>query len=182
MSGRYDLLSQLPDLYASAPFGELQRVLGAALARAGADLDLTMAQLWPQTARDWGLELWETAYGIPVESGKDTEFRRTRVFSKLRGQGAPTAELLKAVAAAFVNGDVDIVEHNDQAYFVVKFVSTLGIPPNIDDLTDAIREMKPAHLDFVYEYIYRTWLQVKSHIWGALESVTWKEIKEGDLI
>ena len=178
---RYDLMLQLPEFYRCPPFCELQRVLGEMVRRATEDVDFTMAQLWPQTASGWGLELWEAAYGIPAEAGKDTDFRRARVLSKLRGQGVPTAELLRAVAASFVNGDVDIVEHNDQAYFVVKFVSTLGVPPNIDDLTAAIREIKPAHLDFHYEYLCRTWLQVKSHTWGALKNVTWGEVKEGDL-
>ena len=178
---RYDLMLQLPDLYRSIPFAELQRVLGEICRRAGEDLDVTLAQLWPQTASGWGLELWETAYGIPVEAGKDTEFRRARVISKLRGQGAPTAELLRAVAASFVNGEVDIEEHNDKSYFVVKFVSTIGVPPNIADLSAAIREIKPAHLDVVYEYRFRTWATVRPYTWGQLKNVTWKSVKEGDL-
>ena len=179
MADRYDLMLQLPDFYRSAPFCELQRILGEMVRRASVDVDFTMAQLWPQTASGWGLDLWEAAYGIPVEAGKDTEFRRTRVISKLRGQGIPTAELLKAVAASFVNGDVDIVEHNGQACFVVKFVSTIGVPPNIEDLTAAIREIKPAHLDFLYEYLFRTHGQLAGYTHGQLETYTHETIRGG---
>ncbi|OUO14938.1 putative phage tail protein, partial [Flavonifractor sp. An4] len=110
---RYDLMLQLPDLYRSIPFAELQRVLGEICRRAGEDLDVTLAQLWPQTASGWGLELWETAYGIPVDLSKDEAFRRARVISKLRGQGTPTVELIQAVAASFANGQVEVVEHQD---------------------------------------------------------------------
>ena len=181
MTDRYDLMLQLPELYRSIPFAELQRVLGEMCRRAGADLELTIRQLWPQTASGWGLELWETAYGIPVDLSKDLDFRRTRLISKLRGQGTPTVELIQAVAASFVNGQVEVVEHNDQYYFVVKFVSVLGVPPNIDDLTAAINEIKPAHFNFVYEYVFRQWGLFKPYTWGQLASRTWKDLREGQL-
>lgn len=181
MTDRYDLMLQLPELYRSIPFAELQRVLGEMCRRAGADLELTLRQLWPQTASGWGLELWETAYGIPIDVSKDEAFRRTRVISKLRGQGTPTVELIQAVAASFANGQVDVIEHNDQYYFVVKFVSVLGVPPNIDDLTAAINEIKPAHLAFVYEYLFRQWGLLKPHKWGQLATRTWKDLREGQL-
>lgn len=178
---RYDLMLQLPAFYKSIPFAELQRVLGEAARRAAADVDFTMLQLWPQTASGWGLELWETAYGIPVEVDKDTEFRRTRIVSKLRGQGTPTAELIRAVAASFVNGEVEVVEHSGEYYFVVKFVSVLGVPPNIEDLTAAINEIKPAHMRFVYEYIFRQWQSLRPYTWGQLAGKTWKEAREEEL-
>lgn len=178
---RYDLMLQLPAFYKSIPFAELQRVLGEAARRAAADVDFTMLQLWPQTASGWGLELWETAYGIPVEVDKGTEFRRTRIVSKLRGQGTPTAELIRAVAASFVNGEVEVVEHSGEYYFVVKFVSVLGVPPNVEDLTAAINEIKPAHLRFVYEYLYRTWAQAKVKTWGQVAAFTWTDLREGEI-
>lgn len=178
---RYDLMSQLPELYRSAPFAELQRVLGEMARRAGEDLELTLQQLWPQTASGWGLVLWESAYGIPTELEKDLDFRRTRVISKLRGQGSPTVELIQAVAASFVNGEVEIVEENEQYRFVVKFLSTLGVPPNIDDLTAAIREVKPAHLDFAYQYLYRTHAQLAPYTHDQLNAYTHEELREGVL-
>ena len=181
MTDRYDLMLQLPEFYRSVPMAELQRVLGEMCRQAGADLELTLRQLWPQTASSWGLELWETAYGIPVDVSKDLDFRRTRLLSKLRGQGTPTAELIRSVAASFANGQVDVVEHNDQYYFVVKFVSVMGVPPNIDDLTAAINEIKPAHLSLVYEYLFRQWGLLNPYTWGQLATRTWKDLREGQL-
>ncbi|HJB99149.1 MAG TPA: YmfQ family protein [Candidatus Flavonifractor merdavium] len=178
---RYDFILQLPEFYRSIPFSELQRVLGETCRRAGADLEFTFQQLWPQTASGWGLELWETAYGIPIDVTKDVQFRRTRVISKLRGQGTPTVELIQAVAASFANGTVEVIEHNDEFYFVIKFVSILGVPPNINDLTAAINEIKPAHLKFIYEYTYRQWAGLKPYTWGQLINKTWKDLREGPL-
>lgn len=176
---RYDLIPQLPEFYRSIPFSELQRVLGETCRRAGSDLEFTFQQFWPQTASGWGLELWETAYGIPIDVTKDVVFRRTRVISKLRGQGTPTVELIQAVAASFSNGAVDVVEHNDEFYFVIKFVSTMGIPPNIDDLTAAIREIKPAHLDFSYQYLLRTHAMLTPFTHDELAAYTHETLRGG---
>ena len=143
---RIDLMAQLPELYGSLPFAELQRVLGLAVARLRQDVDFTMAQLWPQTASGWGLELWETAYGIPVEPDKTDAARRTRVLSKLRGQGTPTAELIRSVVLAFVDGTVEIVEDHGAYSFLIRIVPDSGLPPDVDAIRDAVNEIKPAHL------------------------------------
>lgn len=141
-----DLMAQLPELYGSLPFAELQRVLGLAVARLRQDVEFTMEQLWPQTASGWGLELWETAYGIPVEPDKTDAARRTRVLSKLRGQGTPTAELIRSVVLAFVEGTVEIVEDHGAYSFLIRIVPDSGLPPDVDAIRDAVNEIKPAHL------------------------------------
>ena len=142
---RFDLMLMLPEFYRSAPFVELQRVLGEMAHRASEDVDFVMAQLWLQTASGWGLELWENAYGIPTEAGKNPDYRRTRIIAKPRGQGTPTAALIQSVASSFANGEAEVIEDSEHYMFTVKFTSMMGIPPNIDDLTSTIREIKPAH-------------------------------------
>lgn len=178
---RYDLLLQLPDFYRSGPFDELQRVLGEMCRQAGEDLNFTLEQLWPQTASGWGLALWETAYGIPVEVEKDADFRRTRVISKLRGQGTPTAALIQTVAASFINGQVEVVEYSGQSRFVIRFTSMFGVPPNIDDLTAAIRDIKPAHLDFTYEFMFRIHAELGSYTHEVLAGYTHETLRGGDM-
>ena len=54
---RYDLKLKLPEFYRSVPFGELERVLGDALSKAGADLDLTLEQLWPAIRQRMGASI-----------------------------------------------------------------------------------------------------------------------------
>lgn len=181
MSDRYDLMAKLPALYGSPPFAELQRVLGEGLRAAGEDVSFTLDQLWPQTASGWGLALWESAYGIPTELSKDLSFRRSRLISKLRGQGVPTRALIESVAASFVNGEVSISEDAAAHAFTVTFVSVFGIPPNLDDLTAAINEVKPAHLTFGYVYRYRTNGELAAYTHEQLSAYTHDTIRGGDM-
>ena len=177
-----ELMLRLPECYQnSVQVRELERILGNMTGGAADAVEETLDQLFPQTAYGWGLRLWEEAYGIPVDLSRPLEFRRTRVISKLRGQGTSTVEMIQSVAESFTNGRAEIVEHNDEFYFVVRFVSQYGVPPNIEDLQAAINEIKPAHLAFIFEYLYRTWGQVKPFTWGALAMRQWRDVKESEL-
>ncbi|HEX2927750.1 MAG TPA: putative phage tail protein [Ruminiclostridium sp.] len=120
-----------------------------------------------------GLMLWENALGLETDVTKSFEYRRSRVMSKLRGAGTTTKQMLKNVAESFSNGEVEIIEHNGESRFVVKFVGTLGVTPNINDLKAAIEEIKPAHLGFVFEYRYITWndFEKYNHSWDEWNSM-----------
>ena len=176
-----DLIELLPDCYKnSTQIVELQGALQHwtdALQAAGDDMFL---QMNVETAT-WGLVTWETALGIPTDATKPNEYRRTRIMSKLRGQGATTKAMIENVAESFSNGDVAIIEYNSESRFEVKFVGTLGIPPNMDDLKAAIDEIKPAHLAYSFVYVYRTWDMVSTYTWNQLAARTWDELREGAL-
>lgn len=176
-----DLMAMLPPHYTPPEeFAELERVMGLMVAQAQADKDLTLDQLFATTASGWGLQLWEEAYGIPVDLSRPEDYRRTRIVAKLRGQGVTTVELIHDVVAAFVNGEVEVEEHNDEYYFIVRFVSVLGIPPNIDDVKRAINEIKPAHLELVFEFKFQTWGDLNPYQWGPMAPFTWLGTLNGD--
>lgn len=139
-----------------------------------------LAQLDVQTAT-WGLDLWERALGIRTDATKPLPFRRSRIESKLRAQGITTKSMIKNVAESFSNGAVEIVPHSAEYLFEVKFVGTLGIPPNMDDLSAAIEEIKPAHLAYRYIYTYVTHGQLKGFTHAQLAPYTHNQIrnKEG---
>ncbi len=128
-----------------------------------------------------GLTIWEKALRLETDVTKPYEFRRTRILSKLRGAGTTTKQMIRNVAESFSNGQVDIIEHNSGGRFVVKFVGTLGIPPNISDLKAAIGEIKPAHLSFIFEYSYITWndFEKYNHSWDEWDTLnlTWDEFE-----
>ena len=142
--------------------------------------DDLLAQLNVRTAT-WGLELWEKALGIQIDATKPYPFRRSRIESKLRAQGITTKIMIKNVAESFSNGVVDIIEHPELYLFDVKFIGTLGIPPNMDDLSAAIEEIKPAHLAYRYIYTYFTWdmAETYGYSWDEWESknLTWNEFE-----
>lgn len=175
------LIDRLPSYYReSRQIAELERAVGASAEALRLAKEDVFAQLWVDTAT-WGLDLWEKALGLKTEAGKSLDFRRSRVRSKLRGQGTTTAAMLQNVAESFSNGAVEIIEHPAESRFEVKFVGTVGVPPNMDDLTAAIDDIKPAHLAYTYIIIYRTWDQAAAMTWDQAGAYTWNQLKEGDL-
>ena len=171
------LIARYPDFYAASPeFVDLQNALEPeALALWTAQGGL-MDQLCVNTAT-WGLRYWEQTLGITVEQGKDLEYRRSRIRSKLRGSGVTTVALIESVAESFSNGDVAVTE-DPQAYRLeIKFVGTIGIPPNLEDLTASLREILPAHLAWDYVMVYNTWDMTAQHTWDELRQRSWDDVK-----
>ena len=107
------------------------------------------AQFFVTTAT-WGLAAWEAALGLDTDISKSYEDRRTRILSKLLGQGATTKTLIQSIAKTFFSGDVVVTEYPSGYRFDIRMVGALGIPVNMNDLTAAVEEIKPAHLDFTF--------------------------------
>ena len=145
-------------------------------------LDNTLNQFFIDTA-DYTLERWEKGLGISINNNKSCEFRRSVIKSKLRGQGTITVSLIKNVAQSYNNGEIDVVEHNEEYYFTVKFIARDGVPENLTDLKNAIEEIKPAHLEVVYEFKYLNWdkLNFKNITWNELDqlNLTWDIFETG---
>ena len=171
------LIARYPDFYAGSPeFVDLQDALEPEALALWAAQGGLMDQLCVNTAT-WRLQYWEKTLGIPVEQGKDLEYRRSRIRSKLRGSGVTTVALIESVAESFSNGDVAVTEYPAQYRLEIKFVGTIGIPPNMDDLTASLREIVPAHLQWDYVLIYNTWNMTKLHTWNELKARTWAQVK-----
>lgn len=154
------MLGLLPRFY------ETSRVMGGLLDSQGTEvdqlrqaLDETLLQFFVPTAT-WGLERWEHELGIKTDVSKPIEQRRSQLIAKTRGTGTVTFELLRNVAESFENGTIEVTQQPAAYQFTVKFVDTVGLPPNLDDLKAAIEEIKPAHLQVVYAYRYLTVAEV----------------------
>lgn len=175
------LIGMIPPYHANSKYtADVQQALDRQTERLLQDKEDLLAQLDVQTAT-WGLALWERALGIKTDASKPLPFRRSRIESKLRSQGVTTKIMLKNVAESFSNGVVDVIEHSAQYLFDIKFVGTLGIPPNMGDLSAAIEEIKPAHLACRYIYTFITWDQMESyhHTWDEWDALnlTWDELE-----
>ncbi len=175
------LIVRYPDFYAgSAEFADLQEALEPEVLALWEYRDSVLDQLSVDTAT-WGLRYWEQTLGIPVEAAKDLSFRRSRIKSKLRGAGITTVAMIQNVAESFSNGEVAVREFPTEFRVEIVFVGTIGIPPNMEDLTAALREAMPAHLKWDYIIIYNTWGNLKLCLWEKLAAKTWREVKESDL-
>lgn len=150
-----EMFSYLPGYY------ETSRVIqtdmnakGTEMDQLFAALDETLQQFFVSTAT-WGLDRWERELGITVDLAKPLDQRRAVVQSKLRGSGKFSGRLVKNVAEAYDGGSVDVTFEPAAWSFTIKFIDTVGIPPNLDDLKAAIEEIKPAHMavEFAFNYM-----------------------------
>lgn len=172
-----NMLRYMPDYY------QPSQVIRAAFKAATAEL--RRLEFDADTVRDSmflgsvveNIARWEADLGITTNKTKPYDFRREKVRAKLRALGTTTKAMIKTVAAAFSNGDVEVIEDNANYSFKVKFTGVKGIPENMTDLTEILEEIKPAHLAFEYSYTYNTWGFVMDKTWGEVESMSWEEIQ-----
>ncbi|GGG81716.1 putative phage tail protein [Paenibacillus radicis (ex Gao et al. 2016)] len=102
----------------------------------------------------WGLQRWEKELGIAASASQPLEQRRAVIRSRIRGAGTVRGQLIKSVAEAYYGGMVDVSVKSEQYQVIVRFVSKVGVPPNLDDLKAAIDEIIPSHLTVKYAFRY----------------------------
>lgn len=176
-----NLMEELPPLYDdNVTMNELQSILSDKINTADTDTDAAVDECFIMTASKL-LARYENIYGIPTDVTKSDEFRREILNAKDAGEGTVNNQLMIDTAASYSNGIVDIIKNPTDCSFIVKFVGTLGIPANMDGLTNTINEIKPAHLAFSFEYTYITWddFEKYNHTcdeWDA-KNLTWDELE-----
>lgn len=176
-----DLTRTMPGYYQTSKVVETINGSDAAeLQRLDERFDAVLRQFFVSTA-DFSLERWEKELGLEVNNNYDIEYRRNRIISKMRGSGTVTVRLIKSVAESFANAESEIIEHFSEYRFTVKFVGTIGIPPNMDDLRAALEDCKPAHLNFDFEYTYNTHADLARFTHAELARWTHHELREGNL-
>jgi uncharacterized protein YmfQ (DUF2313 family) len=127
------------------------------------------------------LSRWEAILGLDSDITKSDSFRRERIKAKVLGVGTTTKQMIEETARAYSNGEVEVIEDNQNYHFIIKFVGTIGLPPNMDDLTQTLNEIRPAHLNFTYEYIYNTYKVLQPYTHRYLKQFTHKQLRESDL-
>lgn len=129
----------------------------------------------------WGLAQWEQLCEISVNENKPIDQRRSVIKSKLRGAGTVTLAVIKNVVDSFQNGEVHIQENFGNYEVVITFIGRRGIPPNLLDVTTALREIVPAHLDLLFQFTYLRWeeLDAADLTWNELEALnhTWDQLE-----
>lgn len=176
-----NLMELLPPVYEeNKTMEELQEILSGKINKLANNFDTTIDQCFVDTATNL-LSRYEKIYGLTVDVTKSNQFRRERIKAKARGVGTVTKKMLEEVAASYSNGEVEVIENFEDYSFIVKFVGTKGIPGNMADLTLTIKEIKPAHLAFSFEYTFLTWDEFDSYNktwdeWDAL-NLTWDELE-----
>lgn len=130
----------------------------------------------------WGLKLWEKLYGLDTDLSKSEKDRRSRILSKMRGKGTTTRDMIKNLAKSFVNGSIEVKESPETNSFIIQF-GDIGVPPLLDDLSAAIDEIKPAHLQYTYDIRYLTHREIAQAKWThqALHRYEHQQIRKGEI-
>lgn len=176
-----ELINLLPNYYRdNKTMEKLQGILSADINRLSSDLNETINQCFVNTATSL-LSRYEKIYGIQVDVSKSNEFRRERIRAKIRGVGTVTKKMIEATARSYSNGEVEVIEDPANYSFKIKFVGTKGLPPNMADLTVTIEEIKPAHLAYTFEYVYRTHGELSIYTHEQLSAYTHSQLREGEI-
>jgi uncharacterized protein YmfQ (DUF2313 family) len=173
-----ELIKLLPDYYQdNETMTTLQNVLSEETDKLDAGLKVTVNQCFPQLATTL-LSRWETILGIKTDGSLSDTSRQEQILAKLSGTGTTTKQMIKDVAEKFSGAEVEVIEDNANSRFYIRFVGQLGIPENMTGLKSAIEDVKPAHLEVIYEYIYNTWQDVAKMTWQRASGYTWQTIRE----
>ncbi|WP_367567740.1 putative phage tail protein [Lacrimispora sp.] len=172
-----DLMTLLPNYYdKNDTMIKLQEILSAETENLDIGLSQTISECFVSTASAM-LSRYEKLYGLEVDVSKSNSFRRERIKAKIAGAGTTTKQMVIDTARSYSNGEVEVIEDNENSRFTIKFVGTLGIPGNMADLKLTIEEIKPAHLAVTYEYVYNTWGNISALTWEQTGAYTWEQIR-----
>ena len=175
-----EMLSYLPQYY------EKSRVVYNILETEGLEFDAThqrlketLDQFFVQTAT-WGLGKWESQLEIEPPIGATHTERREKIIAKIRGVGTATIAVIKRTAEAYDQGAVDVYEDHPAYKITLVFIDTTGVPPNLQSLLDAVRDVVPAHLEMAHRFNYFLWDELDSRgwTWTVLDTmtITWDQI------
>lgn len=130
----------------------------------------------------WGLAVYEYEYDIEIDESKPYSERRSAIKAKMRGQGTVTEALIKTVALAFTGGEISV---NFNGKIEIEFIDIYGIPENLDDFKRAIANIKPAHLDVIYTFLYAIYQDIKdknvTYQYIVDQNLTYEDLKGGVL-
>ncbi|PAF31532.1 putative phage tail protein [Paenibacillus sp. 7516] len=174
MSKAEVLMSLLPPLYENVlEMQLLTETEGEELEKLASGLEGVLDQFYPESAT-WALERYEQDLQIPTNPAKPEEQRRSVIISKMRGSGKVSGSMLKNVAQAYESGGIDVSVDSGEYHIIIRFIDTLGLPPNLDDLKAAVEDIKPAHMTVEYRLRYLTIAEVESMTLAEIEA-TWQD-------
>lgn len=99
-----------------------------------------------------GVKRWEKIFRItPLGT---LEMRRNAIIAHRRGSGKLSGTIIKNMAIAYQNGEVEVWFDKDKTALMIKFISQYGIPNGLEKLKKIIEELKPARLPIEYLFNY----------------------------
>lgn len=147
-----ELKEHLPGYYEGVTeFEELIRVESSQLMGLDDLMESVVDQTFIDTA-SWAIGRLEFLFGIPSNTSKPLDQKRSFLKAKRRGAGVTTVAMIKEVVESWYNGEVEVTEKSGG--LTIQFNSDYGTPSNLKDVEKALREILPAHLMIQYLFTY----------------------------
>ena len=152
------MLNSYNALKKSVPgFVREEPILDLIYKRQGAELDkLRTAALFIKnmiisitTCPDEGLVFWERLFSMS-NPGLSPQSRRELLKMRCRGIGTLTTEFIRNLVESFENGEAKVTDHPRDSTVEVRFISTIGTPPNIEAIRDALDDYLHAYYDVMF--------------------------------
>lgn len=131
----------------------------------------------------WMLDYYEEELGIEKVADKPIDERRQLIMSKWRGTGNVNAEMIRDIVESYIpNLEADglLIEFVDSTIRIT-FTSLKGVPANIQDCENSIREIMPCHLALEFVFRYNSWAQIEAtgNTWSYYETnnITWENLQ-----
>ena len=122
---------------------------------------------------------YEKFMNLEADSRLSLQDRRERILFRLLSKRIFSPDNLKEQARIFTNGEIEVTEIFNEYYFIIKFTSIYGIPPNLNNFINFIELNKPAHLGYKIVYSYMTWDEFDRYnkTWDAwdLLNLNWED-------
>ena len=167
------MMDKLPHYYRkSEVVKELYRVIRLLLDRLSADVAAQDMRLFITTTDEFTLH--EKDVGLS-EITADNETKRSRVIAKLQGYNMLTKAELERFISIYDKTGCTVTEDFAHYTITVTFNGRTGVPYNLDEITAAVDEVKPAHIKVEYGFIKNTWndAHCKLGLWENGASFTW---------
>ena len=158
---------------------EVCRVTDIVLEQYFEDLNIADLQRNPKTAT-YHLQDWANMIGCNID-GMSNENAQNEILMSMKALNQVNKDTIKRIVETNTNAECNVAEFFNEYRITITFLSLVGIPANIQQIKDKIRETLPAHLDFKFIFKYRTWgaLEKMGKTWGYFNSkgYTWEDMR-----
>lgn len=149
------------------------------------DIENLIREFFIDTAQHT-LPIWADFVGIDDNLELDIDLRRSNIKAALQSKGITTVEVIKNIVESYTNGKCEVIENYKDYSFLIRFVSKVGVPKRLEEIRKSIDRLKPAHLNYSFEFKYRTWGDIKAYNknWKYYKDkkLTWNDLKGKEVI
>lgn len=179
-----DLIEYLPYVYRTKEVVEICKGLTISLREFFGDLEISEDEYCAKTSTE-KIREWAKIVGIEIDESAYIEEQRGQILAAMKTNDITTTKLIQMIVESYSNALCEVREIYDEYCFVIKFIHKIGVPKKIDVIRRSIDRVKPAHLNYRFEYKYRTWGNLKNYniTYGSAKAhmINCKTLREGDI-